>query len=564
MSEQQHDAPDPRAGRARRRWTRALPWLRVAALAGVGAAVVSGAARLPATDLSEGRADAAGVSASERAVQPVTETVLSCVGPPQLGLPDPAVPEQEQQVRVVALAAPAEVLGADLADLVARDPGHLELGLVPGGPPRVSTTARGELLTLEVSTPQGGVLHADEGLAPALTAGQWHLDPTEGRRGMSAQPCLAPTTDAWLLAGGGDPGRLERLVLVNPATDPVTVRVDVHGEGGQLPAPGGQGVVVPGRDRVVLLLDALAPSEPAPAVHVTTVGGPVVVALADRWLEGTLDRGMEVTVPTAPGTSLVVPAVPVPGEPDAGGTRLRVAVPGEEEAIVQVRALTPEGPARVENDLVTVAAGSVVDLDLGALPAGAQALEVTADVPVVAALEVARRTSADGPSDMLWVPATAPVDQLAGAVLPSAGAAAPETADPETPDAEDPDPEAADPDAPDADTPDPETPDPENSAPPPTPATLSLASVTGARVEVVVLGGTGETTTSEVEVPAAGSHTQDVTGAAAVWVRPLQGEVHAAVTASGPDDATGPLVAAYPLAELLLTQEVVPVRPWRP
>ncbi len=517
--------PAPSPGRGRRRWARVLPWLRVVALAGAGAALVAGAARLPATDLSEGRTEAPGVTASGRAVQPVTETALACVGPPQLGLPDPAVPEQAQTVGLVALAGPEEVLGTELAALAARDAGHLELGLVPGGPPAVSTTVRGELLGTKVSTPQGVVVHADDGLAPAVTAGQWNLSRQEGQRGLSAQPCLPPTTDAWLLAGGGDPGRLERLVLVNPGSDPVTVRVDVHGQDGPLPAPGGQGVVVPGRDRVVLLLDALAPSEPAPAVHVTTLGGPVAVALADRWLEGTLDRGTELTVPTSPGTALVVPAVPAPADPDAGRTRLRVAVPGEEEAIVQVRALTPDGPARVENDVTTVAAGSVADLDLGTLPDGTHALEVTGDVPVVAALEVEQRAAADGAADMAWVPATARIERLAGAVLPFAGVANPQVR---------------------------------------TGATLTLASPAGARVEVVVLDNVGATTSTEVDVPAAGAVTQDVAGNAAVWVRPLQGDVHAALTGTGPEDEVGPLVAGYPLAEVPVTQEVVPVRPWRP
>src|SRR5690606_40895347 len=83
--------------------------------------------------------------------------------------------------------------------------------------------------------------------------------------------------------------------------------------------------------------------------------------------------------------------------------------------------LTADGPARIDNDVTVVGAGHVSDIDLAGLPEGTHALEVTSDEPVVAAVEVEQRTTEDGASDMAWVPATAPVARLAGAVLPRAG-----------------------------------------------------------------------------------------------------------------------------------------------
>lgn len=501
------------------RWSRAVPWLRSVGVVAVGAALVAGAARVPVVDLGERWAAAEGVAPTGTSTQPVTELALTCPGPEQAGLQDATVPEQPQTVRVRALAPPQDVLPEEVS---AGGRGHLELALVPGGPPPASTTDRGDLLVHAVTTAQGAVLAADGGLAPGLTAGQWQVSRSEQRRGMASAPCLPASTDAWLVAGGGEPGRLERLVLVNPGADPVTVRADVHGTEGRLPAPGGQGIVVPGRDRVVLLLDALAPGEPAPVVHVTSTGGPVVAALGDRWLEGTLDRGMELSTPVAPpSTSLVVPAVPVPDEPEAGHATLRVAVPGDVQAIVQVRALTADGPARVENDVTVVRGGAVADIDLSGVPAGTHGLEVTSDEPVVAALQVERRPAEEGPSDMAWVPASGAVTGLAGAPLPQ---------HPEVDDA----------------------------------SYVSLASTEGARAEVITLDAAGELSTAEVEVPAAGAVRRDVSGRAAVWVRPVQGELHAALVATDPGSAGGPLIAGYPLQDLAVSNTVLPVRPWRP
>src|SRR5699024_2841275 len=126
---------------------------------------------------------------------------------------------------------------------------------------------------------------------------------------------------------------------------------------------GGSGIVVPPSGRQVVLLDAMAPGEAQPVVHVTTTGGPVVAALGDRWLEGTIDRGAEVTTPAAPpATSLVIPAVPAPRPETADGATVRVAAPGQEAAVVQLRALTADGPVRLEQGVNTVEPGAVLDV----------------------------------------------------------------------------------------------------------------------------------------------------------------------------------------------------------
>ena len=62
----------------------------------------------------------------------------------------------------------------------------------------------------------------------------------------------------WLLGGGAQPGRRERVVLTNPGPNPVTVDLSVLGTRGPVPSPNGRGIVVAPYGRTVVLLDAIA------------------------------------------------------------------------------------------------------------------------------------------------------------------------------------------------------------------------------------------------------------------------------------------------------------------
>ncbi|WP_194288635.1 DUF5719 family protein, partial [Ornithinicoccus halotolerans] len=365
---------------------------------------------------------------------------------------------------------------------------------------------------------------------PGVAAAQLYLSQQQERRGLATAPCTEPVTEAYLVAGGGQAGRAERLVLQNPGGNPVTVDVTVLGSGGTLEAPGGQGVVVAPGQRAVLLVDALAPGEESPVLHVEAEGGPVTAALGDRWLAGTRDLGMAVTPPaTLPGTDLLLPGVRVPdSDRTRASAQLRVAVPGETEAVVQVRLLTPEGPARIGEDVTRVPAGQVVDIPLGDLPAGHHAVQVRSDEPVVAAAMLSHRATdqvppahREGPlGDLTWLPATEPVGRLAGA--PVAGAGDLETT-----------------------------------------SVLVLAAREERQVTVVTVGPEGATSEQEVSVPAAGTGTVRAPAGGSVWVRGGDEHVHAALV-TGAGDSAGPYLAATPLLPSPLTRDISQLVPWLP
>lgn len=509
----------------------AWPWLRVTGVIGAGAAMVAGASHATApVDLGPASAGppASSASATPGAGASLVDAVdavstLGCAGPEQQGAADRSVPEQPQTVTVRALSAPSAALPDGF---VPAEAGAIALSSLPRGAgaeqpdaDQARATERGEAVTLAVSSAVGVLARAEGALAGGLAGAQVHLGTGQQRRGLEVAACTEPSNDSWLMAGGAQPGRVERLVLLNPGANPVTVHVELLGASGRQPRAAG-GVVVAPSARTVVVVDALAPREQRPVVHVTSTGGPVVAALGERWLDGSLDRGLELSTPAAaPATELVIPAVPVPSHGEGGTTALRVAVPGTQPAVVQLRALTPGGPVDVANDVATAGAGQVIDIDLSDLPTGTSALHLSADTPVVAAARVERRAERTGPSDLAWIPAGEPVDTLTGTPLihPPGRELSHE---------------------------------------------LTLATIDGSVVDVVTATGSA-VQTRRVVVRAAGVQTLTLGAAESVWVRPVSGQVWSAVVSTTTDEL-GTLIAAMTLPELTLRREVVAVQPWRP
>jgi hypothetical protein len=230
--------------------------------------------------------------------------------------------------------------------------------------------------------------------------------PAGDLRGLSGTVCVEPTTDAWLVGGGGDDGRRDRIVLTNVAPNPVDVSLHVLSADGRVDSTASGEVTVPAHARTTVLLAALAPSVRSPVVHVTTTGGSVAVTLHDALLAGTTARGTDdVAAGTAPARSVLVPGVAVDG-----AALVRVAVPGPDEAVAQVRVLGTGGEVVAPaNGVLRVPAGSSRDLQLSDLPAGTYGIEVTADVPVVAGAMVERRSDPAGVADLAWLASVPPL-----------------------------------------------------------------------------------------------------------------------------------------------------------
>jgi hypothetical protein len=354
-------------------------------------------------------------------------------------------------------------------------------------------------------------------MAPGTVATQRSLVTTGDDRGLVTAACFPAAASSWLIAGGAEPGRRKRLALTNPGPNPVTVDLVVLGVNGVVHSPNGRGLVVGPRSRTVILLDAITGSEPSPVVHVIAQGGEVAAVLNDTWLDGVIPRGADDAAPVAaPAREQVIANVAVQGR-----ATLRIAVPGDREAVVESRVLTPTGPkALPANGVTRLAAHSSKDIDLSALPEDAYAIQVRADVPVVAAAMIDRRLGPNTPSDLAWSGASAPITTLAGMALVGPGDVG-------------------------------------------IFGRLDLAATyDAASVVVTTVGADGKVSTKEVAIVADSVSTLALDGATSVWVTPRTGVVRAAVL-TWFSDAGGVLLSVTPMANLNLTTTSAPLRELR-
>ena len=498
--------------------------MRAAAAVIIGAGVVVAATQLPGTAALVPPGTPATTHAPQRL--PVTSAVLTCPGPETEGLA--SVPAVAGTSTVLAASAPDTVLST-LLDALRPAAGDALRPAVAGG--TLSMTARPSATSLGesagrgqvVSAPLAGATAADlsatGSLAPGLAAVQTFLRVDGDERALVATPCLAPRSDLWLVGGGGQSTRRERLVLVNPGANPVTASLSVLGTAGPVTMAGPGDVAVPPHGRTSLLLDAIAGPETAPVVHITASSGMISAVLEDSWIDAAVGRGADDAAPcAAPSTEQVVPAALIDGP-----ARLRVGVPGAREAVVQTRVLTMTGPRPLPaGGVVRIKAGATQDIDLGTLPPGSYAVQVRSDQPVVAGAMVERRSPGAGQSDFAWIASSAPIDGVTGTPVPSVGAASGGSAGW---------------------------------------ATLTLAA-TGAPVEATVttVDATGKTTTAAVTVPA-DSVVSTPVPAGQVWVTQQSGTLRAGLTiAAVAGKAAGPLFTAYPLGPLSVSATQVPVR----
>lgn len=305
-------------------------------------------------------------------LQPIGSATLVCPQPGTGG---------DLGVRVTAAVVPGQVgqntgLGtATLQTLPGPQSAQADIA-APGG--QVQIEAFGETLP-----PIRGL--ATGSLAPGFIADQFGRDPRGRGRGLASTACAPAASDFWFVGGGAVAGRVTRVLLVNPDETAAVVDVIVHGTDGILEAPAGRGLVIPAQSRLSVRLDVLVPGETATALHVIARTGRIGAAVNDVQQSGLAAVGTDwIPQAAAPATRVFIPGV----LPQAGARVLSLVSPTENEAIVRIRLITPDGTfAPAERSEVRVPAESVVTIDMAPVLSGTPAtLELTADEPIVAGM----------------------------------------------------------------------------------------------------------------------------------------------------------------------------------
>ncbi|MDR1186646.1 MAG: DUF5719 family protein [Bifidobacteriaceae bacterium] len=253
---------------------------------------------------------------------------------------------------------------------------------------------------------------AGEGEAAPAAAGATFQHLADGDlRGVAAAACIPASSDAWIVAGSTETGSSSRLLLTNAGFTNVRADLKLWDGAGEVEAVGLTGLAVPARSQRAVLLEGFIGESSRLVVQVTATGGDLAVFLQHSRLEGLTQGGVELAVPgLAPAQEVTVPGLNVTASTfdSARTSALRVLVPGDLAAVVNVELWGPDGPTSLPGLEDAIMNPRVVtDLSLGGLAEGRYTAVIRSDQPVVAS-GLSLRTSGEGqPEELAWTPSAA-------------------------------------------------------------------------------------------------------------------------------------------------------------
>ncbi|WP_424861198.1 DUF5719 family protein [Streptomyces sp. MMS24-I29] len=281
--------------------------------------------------------------------------------------------------------------------------------------PVLSLKEPGKPVTAEVS---GAGAPALVGTATGRLAPGWAAQQTTvveaGARGLLGVSCTSPGADFWFPAVSTAKSREDYVHLTNPDDTAAVADIELYGPDGSLKSDVGEGITVPARSGVRVLISTLT-SEAVEDVtaHVTTRTGRVGAAV--RTADDTTGSDW-LAASVSPNGTLVLPGIPA----DATSVRLVAFAPGDDDADLKIQLLGPGGPiSPVGNESLHVKSRMTAGVDLKDVTRGEPGSLLLSPTkggegtPVVAALRVVRGKG-DG-REAGYIPATGPVGAQATA-----------------------------------------------------------------------------------------------------------------------------------------------------
>ncbi|MDO5722957.1 MAG: DUF5719 family protein [Flaviflexus sp.] len=352
----------------------------------------------------------------KRAAATVIAAVLSIGGAmwalgdtPKMRLPGPAELSVPGTARTLALACPPGPT-ATIGETIGLSEEESEItertrGLVIGGgtvttPDNLDLTGSPRFFSAYGAHP--GPLIAEPGESAAIIAATYQRTQESGElAGLILSPCLPPAATHYFVGGSTATGSSSELVLTNLSATPATVRITVHTSTGTAPRVASSALTVAPGGTEKVLVEALATDDKI-ALEVSAEGGAVAAHLFTHEMSGASGAGAEsIEAGAEPATEVIVPGIDLSG--DSGAPSVRIANPGEDSATAQLTVRTDDGSEPVPGaESVRLAPGSVLDIPLDGIGQGWAAIEVSSDVPVLAAGLLAGE-------DLMQVPSVAPL-----------------------------------------------------------------------------------------------------------------------------------------------------------
>jgi hypothetical protein len=313
-------------------------------------------------------------------------------------------PRADSRIGVFALPGieePAPLPGAE-------DDPDIEVLALGDDEPIGTVDERGirRLTTVEADSPASYAVRAEGPLAPGVVSEQWMWAEGPDLRGLVTASCRPSGREHWFVGASAAEGQRGRLVLSNPSPTPASVRISLWDEEGPVDSSGTTDYSIEAGGEEVVVLDALAPGSEQLAVRVQATRGRIAAALDHRETAAGEPRGISmIPAATAPAETVVIPGIP-----GSGGRSLRIAAPGETDAIVSVQILGPDGTfSPVDLDVLTVPAGTVLEVAAGdAIGEDPSAIRLVSDEPITAGMRVSRSLT-DALPEVAFTAATEPL-----------------------------------------------------------------------------------------------------------------------------------------------------------
>lgn len=322
--------------------------------------------------------------------EPVSTAVRACAAPGTAGptagaVAIAAVPGSATAgSAVVTRLTPSGSAAPGPLVATATKPGVLQVTAVPAAPALTKAQQAGRPGSSPDVTTQpargGVVVNATGAMAQGLEVEQ------TGASGLVTAQCGTPGTDFWFVGPGQAAAPSIELYLMNSGNQPAVVAVsaltDITKSQPVLGNPD-SGISVPPHGMVSQQLGGLLQGSKVMALNVTTSSGQVVAAVRESQTPGGSGAWL---APTMPPVNHQI----IAGLPKTGASRqLYLAVPGTATAQVKISAITARGTYQPTGGTgVDLLGGSATTIPLPALGGVAGSVEISSNVPLVAAMLV--------------------------------------------------------------------------------------------------------------------------------------------------------------------------------